>query len=150
MLFKRAGECLVIAEIAQAHDGSLGAAHAYIDAVARTGADAIKFQTHIAQAESLPTEPWRVRFSLQDASRYDYWRRMEFTEEQWVGLALHAQERGLTFLSSPFSFRAAALLAKIGVPAWKVGAGEITNIPFLEMLARTGKPVLLSSGFASW
>src|SRR3954469_15761647 len=82
--------CFVIAEVAQAHDGSLGTAHAYIDAAAKAGADAIKFQTHIAAAESTPAEPWRVRFSPQDETRYEYWRRMEFTEPQWVELAEHA------------------------------------------------------------
>ena len=67
------GRCFIIAEIAQAHDGSLGTAHAYIDAVAKTGADAIKFQTHIASAESTPDEPFRIKFSLQDENRFDYW-----------------------------------------------------------------------------
>src|SRR5258707_5988881 len=95
--------CLIIGEVAQAHDGSLGMAHAYIDAIAEAGADAVKFQTHIAAAESTPSEPWRVKFSKQDATRYDYWRRMEFTEEQWHGLKKHADDRGLLFLSSPFS-----------------------------------------------
>ena len=97
--------CFVIAEIGQAYDGSLGTAHSYIDAVARTGADAIKFQTHIAAAESSARETFRVRFSDQDATRYDYWRRMEFSAEQWKGIAAHAVEAGLTFLSSPFSLR---------------------------------------------
>lgn len=78
---------LVIAEVAQAHDGSLGSAHAFVDAVARSGADAIKFQVHIAAEESTLREPWRVRFSRQDATRFDYWKRMEFSEEQWAGLA---------------------------------------------------------------
>lgn len=142
--------CLVIGEIAQAHDGSLGTAHAYIDAVANAGADAIKFQTHIAAAESTPGEPWRVKFSRQDATRYDYWRRMEFTEEHWRGLAEHARERGLVFLSSAFSFDAVELLERIGVPAWKVGAGEVTNLPMLEKMARTGKLVILSSGMSTW
>src|SRR2546427_6005943 len=112
------GRCLVIAEVAQNHDGSLGAAHAYIDAVARAGADAVKFQTHIAAAESTAGEPWRVKFSRQDATRYDYWKRMEFTEEQWHGLKKHAEERGLLFLSSPFSVEAVELLERVGVPAW--------------------------------
>ncbi len=145
-----ARRCLLIGEIAQTHDGSLGTAHAYIDAVAHTGADAIKFQTHIAAAESTPGEPWRVRFSPQDATRYEYWQRMEFTSEQWQGLAAHASERGLLFLSSAFSLAAVELLERLGVPAWKVGAGEITNLPMLEMMARTGKPVLLSSGMSNW
>lgn len=142
--------CLIIGEIAQTHDGSLGTAHAYIDAVASTGANAIKFQTHIAAAESTPGEPWRVKFSKQDETRYDYWRRMEFTAEQWHGLAEHAAERGLIFLSSAFSPEALELLEKVGVPAWKVGAGETSNLPLLEMMAKTGKPVLLSSGMSDW
>ena len=70
--------CLIIGEVAQAHDGSLGMAHAYIDAIADAGANAVKFQTHIASAESTHQEPWRVKFSRQDDSRYDYWKRMEF------------------------------------------------------------------------
>jgi N,N'-diacetyllegionaminate synthase len=141
---------LVIGEVAQTHDGSLGTAHAYIDAIARAGADAVKFQTHIASAESTPAEQFRVPFSKQDSSRYDYWRRMEFTEPQWLGLAEHARERGLVFLSSPFSDAAVDLLSRAGVPAWKVGSGEVTNLPFLSRLAATGKPLLLSTGLSSW
>lgn len=142
--------CLVIAEVAQNHDGSLGTAHSYIDAAARAGADAVKFQTHIAAEESTAAETWRVKFSLQDATRFEYWRRMEFTEEQWAGLAEHARERGLVFLSSAFSGAAVELLERLGVPAWKVGAGEVTNLPMLEQMAATGKPVLLSSGMSGW
>lgn len=142
--------CLVIGEIAQAHDGSLGNAHAYVDAIAEAGADAIKMQTHIAAAESTAAETFRVPFSRQDATRYEYWKRMEFTEEQWRGLKEHAEERGLVFLSSPFSFEAVDLLERLKVSAWKVGAGELTNLPMLEYMASTGKPVLLSSGMASW
>lgn len=142
--------CLVVAEVAQAHDGSLGQAHAHIVAAAVAGADAVKFQTHIAAEESTPHEPFRVKFSRQDASRYEYWRRMEFSEAQWRGLRDHAHELGLVFLSSPFSLAAAELLVGLDVPAWKVGAGELTNLPLLELLARTGRPVLLSTGLATW
>src|SRR6266550_9312706 len=119
--------CLIIGEVAQAHDGSLGMAHAFIDAISAAGADAVKFQTHIASAESTQSEPWRVKFSPQDQTRYEYWKRMEFTEDQWHGLAGHAKEKGLLFLSSPFSFEAIELLKRVGVPAWKVGSGEIGN-----------------------
>ena len=141
--------CLLIAEVAQAHDGSLGTAHAYIDAVATAGADAIKFQTHIAAAESTRGEPWRVKFSPQDATGYDYWERMEFTEEQWVALREHADERGLIFLSSPFSIEAVDLLTRVGVPAWKVTSGEVTNAVMLDCMARTGIPILLSTGMST-
>jgi N-acetylneuraminate synthase len=144
------GRCVVIAEVAQGHDGSLGMAHAYIDAVAGAGADAVKFQTHVAAAESSRFEPWRVRFSPQDETRYEYWQRMEFTEAQWAGLAEHAREAGLLFLSSPFSEFAVELLERVGVAAWKVASGELTNLPLIERMASTGLPMLLSTGMASW
>ena len=141
--------CFVIAEIAQAHDGSLGMAHAYVDAAARAGADAVKFQTHIASAESTPAEPWRVKFSLQDKTRFDYWRRMEFSEDQWQGLKNHCDDNGLVFLSSPFSFEAVDLLTRVGIAAWKVPSGETTNTPMLEKMQETDLPVILSTGMST-
>jgi len=140
--------CLIVAEVAQAHDGSLGMAHAYIDAIANTGADAVKFQTHIAGAESTPGEPWRIKFSEQDATRYDYWKRMEFTEPQWCGLKKHAEEKDLLFLSSPFSIEAVELLTRVGVAAWKVASGEVSNTPLFKRIGATGLPVLLSTGMS--
>lgn len=140
--------CMIIGEVAQAHDGSLGMAHAYIDAIANAGADAVKFQTHIAAAESTAGEPWRVKFSRQDATRYDYWKRMEFTEPQWLSLRKHADERGLKFLSSPFSIEAVDLLTRVGVSAWKIASGEITNMPMFERIAATQLPVILSTGMS--
>lgn len=142
------GPCIIIGEVGQTHDGSLGIAHSFIDAIADAGADAVKFQTHIASAESTPGEPWRVKFSPADDTRYEYWKRMEFTEGQWCGLKRHADERGLSFLSSPFSIEALELLTRVGVAAWKVGSGETNNIPMLQRMVDTGWPVLLSSGMS--
>jgi N,N'-diacetyllegionaminate synthase len=144
------GRCLIIGEVAQSHDGSLGMAHAFIDAIANAGADAVKFQTHIAAAESTVNEPWRVKFSKQDASRYDYWKRMEFTTEQWLGLKQHADERGLLFLSTPFSMQAVELLEKIGMRVWKVASGEIGNSPMISRMLDSGSPIILSSGMSDW
>lgn len=140
---------LIIGEIAQTHDGSLGQAHAFIDAIANAGADAVKFQTHIAHAESTPGELWRVNFSPQDSTRYDYWKRMEFTESQWRGLKHHADERNLIFLSSPFSLEAVDLLSRVGVSAWKIASGEVSNVTMFERMASTGLPIILSSGMSS-
>lgn len=142
--------CLIIAEVAQAHDGSLGTAHAFIDAAAQAGADAIKFQTHIAAAESSPSEPWRVKFSYQDETRYDYWKRMEFSEAQWAGLKEHAGRKNLQFLSSPFSLEAARLLLRIGVQAWKVASGEVGNTKLIEFVCETQLPILLSTGMSNY
>lgn len=146
--FLLAGRCRVIAEVGQSHDGSLGTAHAFIDAIADAGADAVKFQTHIASAESSPDEPWRVKFSPQDDTRFEYWQRMEFSAAQWRGLKEHADERGLFFLSSPFSEEAVDLLTDVGVAAWKVASGQITDLWMLERLAKTGWPVLFSTGMS--
>jgi N,N'-diacetyllegionaminate synthase len=142
------GRCLIIGEVGLAHDGSVGYAHAFIDEVARAGADAVKFQTHIASAESTPGEPFRINFSKQDASRYDYWKRMEFTESQWQGLADHATELGILFLSSPFSIDAVELLTRVGMSMWKVPSGEIGSVALLDAMIATGRPILLSSGMS--
>ncbi len=138
----------IIAEVAQAHDGSLGTAHAFIDAVADAGADVVKFQTHIASAESTPHEPWRVKFSPQDETRYDYWKRMEFTEPQWEGLRAHADEVGLGFMSSAFSLEAVELLRRVRVCGWKIASGEVRNLGLIEAVQGDGLPVYLSTGMS--
>ena len=143
-------QCLIIGEVAQTHDGSLGQAHAFIDAIANAGADAVKFQTHIAAAESTPDEPWRVKFSRQDATRYEYWRRMEFTRDQWTGLKEHAESVGLLFISSPFSMEAFEMLAGLEMKLWKIASGEIGNSQLLNAAAATKKPVILSSGMSDY
>lgn len=140
----------IIAEIGQAHEGSLGIAHSYIDALADTGVDAVKFQTHIAHAESSEYEPFRVKFSYEDITRYNYWKRMQFTEEQWLGLKEHCEEKKMEFMSSPFSNAAVDLLEKLNVKRYKIGSGEVSNYLMLEKVARTGKPIIVSSGMSSF
>ena len=142
--------CAVIAEVAQSHEGSLDAAHGYIDAIVAAGAHGVKFQTHIAAAESTPHEPWRVKFSSQNESRYEYWKRMEFSEVEWAELRAHAEEANLLFLSSPFSDEAVDLLERVGVDGWKIASGEVGTLPMLEKIATTGRPVLLSTGMSPW
>ena len=140
--------CFIIAEIGQNHDGSLGMAHAFIDAVAKTGADAIKFQTHIASEESTKEEPWRVKFSYEDETRYDYWKRMEFSPEQWKGIADHCKQQNLVFLSSPFSVKAVDLLNKLSMPAWKIASGEVSNSKLISVASQTNKPIIISTGMS--
>jgi N-acetylneuraminate synthase len=139
----------LIAEIAQAHDGSLGIAHSFIDVAAEAGADAVKFQTHIAEHESTLDEPFRTDFSWEDETRYEYWERMEFTNKQWQELADHARSEGLVFLSSAFCKPAVDLLKSVKVPAWKVGSGEYKSSELVEYMAETGKPVLFSTGMST-
>ncbi len=139
----------VIAEVAQTHEGSLGNAFAFAEVARDCGADAIKFQTHIAAEESTPQEPWRVAFSRQDASRYDYWRRMEFSFDQWASLKDHCDKLGIQFISSPFSVRACEWLHQLGMPIWKVASGEIRNEELLGWIMATGQPMIVSTGLAA-
>jgi N,N'-diacetyllegionaminate synthase len=147
---RQGGRPFLIAEVAQAHDGSLGFAHAFIEVAASAGVDCIKFQTHIAEAESTHDEAFRVAFSREDATRYDYWKRMEFTPEQWAGLAAHAREKNLVFLSSCFSPEAVAMMRAIGMPAWKVGSGEVDTPDLRDAMFEGGEPILLSSGMSGY
>lgn len=140
----------IIAEVGQAHEGSLGLALSYIDALAETGVDAVKFQVHIAEAESSEFEAFRVKFSEQDKTRFDYWKRMEFSLEEWKFLKQRCDEKKVEFLASPFSNNAVELLEEVGVKRYKVGSGEVNNFLLLEKIAQTGKPVILSSGMSSF
>lgn len=140
----------IIAEVAQAHDGSLGMAHSYIDLAKNCGADAVKFQTHIADEESTKDDRFRVGNFVQDNTRYDYWKRMEFSEEQWKGLHAHAESLKIDFLSTPFSIKAFNILQKLDIPAWKVGSGETQNIPLITKMLESSSPVIISTGLSSW
>jgi N-acetylneuraminate synthase len=140
----------LIAEIAQAHEGSLGILHSYIDAIAKTGVQAIKFQMHIAAAESSIYEPFRVKFSREDNTRFDYWKRMEFTLAQWKDIKKHCDDVGLDFICSPFSNLAVDWLEEIGVHTYKIGSGEVNNFLLLDKIVKTGKPIIISSGMSSF
>jgi N-acetylneuraminate synthase len=140
----------IIAEIGQAHDGSLGILHSYIDALAQTGVNAVKFQMHIAEAESSIHEPFRVKFSLEDKTRFDYWKRIAFSLEKWKVIKLHCERLGLDFICSPFSNLAVDWLEEMGVEKYKIGSGEVNNFLLLEKIAQTRKPIILSSGMSSY
>lgn len=140
----------IIAEIAQAHDGSLGILHSYIDAAARCGVDAVKFQTHIAEVESSEFEPFRVNFSYVDKTRMDYWARMSFTLDQWREIKAHCDEVGVEFMSSPFSMQAVDWLEELRMKRYKIASGEIGNHLMVDRIAATKKPVIVSSGMSSF
>lgn len=139
---------MLIAEIGSVHDGSFGNAQKLIYLASACGADAVKFQTHIAEAESLLDAPSPEYF--KNEPRIDYFRRTAFSVDQWRKLKQLAEECGLVFLSSPFSIEAADLLESLEMAVYKIPSGEITNIPFLEKVASFKKPVLLSSGMSNW
>jgi len=145
---QRLTSCLIIAEVGSVHDGSLGNARNLIETAKECGATAVKFQTHLAAAETLREAPMPPFF--RGEPRFEYFERTAFTRDQWRLLKIHCEQHGTEFLSSPFSLEAVELLEDVGVCRYKIGSGEVTNTPLLEVVAQTGKPVLLSSGMSNW
>jgi N-acetylneuraminate synthase len=119
-----------------------------VDVAAECGADAVKFQLHDAAAETTADAPTPPYFGAEP--RYSYFERTAFTDDEWHSLRARCEEHGVEFVCSPFSVEAVDRLEAIGVDRYKLGSGEVTNVPLLERLAKTRKPVLLSSGMSSW
>jgi N,N'-diacetyllegionaminate synthase len=138
----------VIAEAGMNHDGSLGNAIRLAEVAADCGADAVKFQLHDAVAETTRDAPSPPYF--QHESRWEYFERTAFSDEQWATLKRACEEVGIDFLCSVFSIEAVDRLERLGVERHKIGSGEVTNLELVRRVAATGKPVLLTSGMSSW
>jgi len=138
----------IIAEAGMNHDGSLGNAIRTAEVAAECGADAVKFQLHDAPAETTRDAPSPPYF--QHESRWEYFERTAFTDEQWRVLKEACEQAGIEFLCTPFSVAALERLEALGVARYKIGSGEVTNLELVRAAAATGKPVLLSSGMSSW
>jgi N-acetylneuraminate synthase len=139
---------LIIAEAGMNHDGSLGNAIRMAEVAAEAGADAIKFQLHDAAAETTREAPSPPYF--QQESRWDYFERTAFTDDQWLTLKDACDAAQVDFLCSVFSLEALERLEQLGVARHKIPSGEVTNLELVRAAAATGKPVLLSSGMSSW
>ena len=139
----------IIAEIGQAHDGSLGILHSLIDAAASAGVDAVKFQVHIADSESTLHEPFRINFSYEDKNRFEYWKRMEFTFKQWQDIKKKCEDSNVEFLATPFSNAAVDLLEALEVRRYKIGSGEFNNLLLIDKIIKTKKEILFSTGMST-
>lgn len=140
----------VIAEAGVNHGGDLSVALRMIEAAARAGVDAVKFQTY--KAARLATRASAAYWDESKepiATQYELFARYDrFEDADYRRLAEACEEQGVAFLSTPFDDQAVALLDAL-VPAFKVASADITNFPLLERIANTGKPVLLSTGAAT-
>jgi N,N'-diacetyllegionaminate synthase len=146
-LISQGSPAFIVAEIGNNHDGSVHQAERLIDAAAEAGADAAKFQTHIAEAEMHPSTPTPPHFG---EPRWEFTKRMELSLDDHLHLKSYAEEKGLIFFSSPFSVEAVELLEQVDVPLYKIASGEVTNPPLIEAIAATGKPTLLSTGMSGF
>ncbi len=144
-------KCFIIAEAGVNHNGSVEIAKKLIDAAKEVGADAVKFQTF--KAEKLVTKDadkaeYQIKNSGED-SQYNMIKSLELSEDEFRKIAEYSENKGLIFLSSPFDIESVDLLDEIGIPAFKIASGEITNFPLLKYIAKKGKPVILSTGMST-
>jgi N-acetylneuraminate synthase len=137
-------EPLVIAEVGINHEGEFDKAIALVDAAVGAGAEVVKFQCHITEMEMVPTNMTPGEISTEKL--WDIIKRCELTEDEERRVQAYCGEKGIIFLSTPFSREAADRLIAMGVPAFKIGSGECNNIPLLDHIASMGKPMILSTG----
>ena len=138
--------CLIIAEAGINHNGDMKKAKMLIDAAANCGADVVKFQTRLPECEMLPQAPTA---DYVGEPLFELLKKVELSRKDHIKLKDYATDKGILFLSTPFSREAVDLLEELGVEAYKVGSGEMTNLPLLEYIAAKGKPILLSTGMST-
>jgi N,N'-diacetyllegionaminate synthase len=145
------GRCFVIAEAGVNHNGSAELAVRLIEAAVAAGADAVKFQTFKAELEisaSAPKATYQQTATDPDESQLEMVRALELSDEEFAKLKTHCDERGIIFLSTPFDHSSVDLLNRLGVPAFKVSSGDITNLPLIRHMGGLGVPAILSTGMA--
>lgn len=136
---------LVIAEIGINHNGSIDIAKQMVDAAHRAGVEVVKHQTHIV-ADEMNKAAKEVIPGNADVSIYEIMDRCSLNEDEELQLKNYVEQKGMIFISTPFSRAAADRLHKFDVPAYKIGSGECNNYPLLKHIAQFGKPVILSTG----
>jgi N-acetylneuraminate synthase len=143
--------CKIIAEIGVNHNGSLDLGRQLIDAAADAGADAVKFQTFVAEdlvTRSAAKAAYQVANTGTDDGQFAMLKALELSEAGFAEMKAHCVARGIEFMSTPFSEAAADLLERVGVDCYKVSSGDLTHLPLLRHLARKGLPIILSTGMA--
>lgn len=134
----------VIAEVGINHEGEFDKAITLVDAAVDAGAEVVKFQCHITEKEMVPTDMTPGEISAEKL--WDIIKRCELTAEEERRVQTYCADKGILYLSTPFSREAADRLQAMGVPAFKIGSGECNNLPLLDHIARMGKPMILSTG----
>ncbi|MEW6482425.1 MAG: N-acetylneuraminate synthase [bacterium] len=141
----------IISEAGVNHNGDVKIAKKMIEAAKDIGADAIKFQTFKADELVIPNAP-KAEYqnkTTSGKSQYEMLKELELSENEFKKLFNYCQKKNIIFLSTPFDFQSAEFLYKLGVPAFKIGSGDLTNIPLLIQVAKYGKPIILSTGMST-
>ncbi len=144
--------CFIIAEAGVNHNGDLGLARRLVDAAVRARSDAVKFQSFRAERLAIPRAP-KARYQSEatghEESHLDMLRRLELSAAAHRELATYCRSQGIMFLSTPFDSASADLLDELDVAAFKIGSGELTNLPLLQHVAAKGRPMIVSTGMST-
>ena len=139
---------LVIAEIGINHNGDIEVAKEMVLSAKRAGAEFIKHQTHIIDDE-MSSEALNIKPGNSENSIYNIMKQSSLNEREEFELMEFVNKNGMTFISTPFSREAFFRLERFNVPAYKIGSGECNNHPLIEEIAKTKKPIILSTGMNS-
>jgi len=145
-------EVYIIAEAGVNHNGSVEIAKKLIRVAKDCGADAIKFQTFKAEklvSKNTPKARYQMENDKGGSTQFEMLKKLELNPEDFIELKKYCEETGIDFLSSPFDEASCDFLEEIGVTSFKIGSGEITNIPFLKHIAHKCKPIILSTGMST-
>lgn len=142
--------CSIIAEVGLSHEGSLGLALRFIEAAKLSGADMVKFQYHIPEFESSLSEKFRINFSLQDKTRWDYWKRTSFSKAEWQIIINKCRSESIDFCVSVFSVQAIQIMLELGVENLKLGSGDLNNLELQEFLKKWSGNLFISTGMSTY
>lgn len=151
-MVKNDQRCFIIAEAGVNHNGDLALAKQLVQAAARAGADAVKFQTfqaaHLVTADA-PQAAYQARNTGVSESQFDMLKRLELPLEDFAELNRVCQAEGILFMSTAFDEDSSDFLAELGMPVFKIPSGELTNLPLLRHIARHGRPMIVSTGMGT-
>jgi N-acetylneuraminate synthase/N,N'-diacetyllegionaminate synthase len=144
--------CFIIAEAGVNHNGDLELAKRLVDAAKEASADAVKFQTWVTEKLVAPdarmAEYQRENLG-RDQSQFEMLKQLEFSYDEFREIKAYADRQGILFFSTPDEEESADFLEDLGVPVFKIGSGEVTNLPFLRYVALKKKPIILSTGMST-
>jgi N,N'-diacetyllegionaminate synthase len=144
--------CFIIAEAGVNHNGDVELARRLVDVAAEAGAAAIKFQTFKSErvvSAGAPKAKYQIDTTDPTESQLDMIRELELSPDEFRQIQAYCYQRGVLFMSTPFDHESVDLLADMDVPAFKIGSGEITNLPLLAHVAGKGKPIIVSTGMST-
>ena len=148
----RDNQIFIIAEAGDNHNGNFDLALQLVDKAAEAGADCVKFQTFVTEnviSKFAEKADYQKQTTGENESQYEMVKKLELSFEQFRLIQKYCQEKNIMFLSTPFDLDSIDFLEEIQIPFWKISSGEITNLPYLEKIAKTGKDIIMSTGMCT-